>query len=83
MECSAESTVCILIKPDDDKESHQPEKSLIKNGEYTFYLTKHRARLQPIYFGSHSFPYMESKFQSFTGKPASVRWDIGENRKYI
>ena len=38
MECSAEATVCILIKPDDDKESHQSEKSIIKNGEYKFDL---------------------------------------------
>ena len=73
----------IIMQPDNDKESHQVEQPIIKNEECTSYPTKNRARLQPICFGSHSFPYMESKFQSFTGKPASVRWDIGENRKYI
>ena len=63
--------IWILTQPDDDKESHQSEKSIIKNGEYKFDLTKHGAKLQPICFGYRACTDTERNFHSFTRKVAS------------
>ena len=67
---------CIFTQPDDDKESRQSEKSIIKNGEYKFDLTKQGERLQPIGFGYFACTDTERNFHSFTGKVASGIWDI-------
>ena len=63
------------------KESFQALKQLIKNGEWKFDLTKRGEILQPIGFGYCAWIDPESRFHSFTGKIASGRWGIRENRK--
>ena len=57
-----------LMQPDDDKKSQQVSKSLIKNGEFKFDLSKHEERLQPIGSGYHACTEKVSKFHSFTDK---------------
>ena len=49
IELSVEGMWYIIIQTDDDKESHQAEKSFIKNGECSFDLNK-GARLQSPVF---------------------------------
>ena len=80
---SSEGMGWILMQPSNENETQAASKQLLVSGEYLFDLSKQGARLQPIAFGSRSCTLVERRFHSFTGKAASGRWSIEQNRKYL
>ena len=60
------------MQSSNEKELRQAAKSLIKNGECKFNLTKHGEIINHIGFGYRECTDMESKFHSLTIKAASV-----------
>ena len=73
----------IIMQPVDDEDSMRASKVLTTTGKCLFDLSKHGARLKSIAFGSRSCTLAEKNLHSFTGKAASGRWSISQNRRYL
>ena len=73
----------IIMQPVDDEDSMRVSKVLTTTGKCLFDLSKHGARLKSIAFGSRSCTLAEKNLHSFTGKAASGRWSISQNRRYL
>ena len=74
---------CILMQPDDYKESQKATAYLKNTGECVFDISKHGTQLKPVAFLSRSCNDMEIKYHSFTGKVSAGRWSIVQNRQFL
>ena len=66
----------ILMHPTYDEESQRIVKILRETVEHLFDLSKNATILRTLVLRYQSFVYFESKYNSFLGETAYVRWGI-------